>query len=487
MKKIVNILVSFLTCTLVQAQFSKSKSYDLDSVITSASTKYKKPSIIKKIFIGNNYRDEWSQDVKMPVFRLYETGMKVIELGGGQQTKSLKLEDKNGMEWALRTVDKDATGAVPEFLRGTIAKKIVQEVISGAYPYAPLTVAHLAKAAGITAPDPKLYYVPQDAGLGKYQDEFTGKVCFLEQRDPVRKGKKETESTSDVEEEIIEANDRLIIQREVLRARLLDMLIADWDRHEDQWRWGVVDSTKARYYYAIPRDRDQAFFMAKGLIPKIGKLLAMHHINWFHNKTKGLKQLNYKSWNFDKTFLNDLDAAEWKSVSSDFTRRITDQVIVEAVKKLPPEIYSLSGKYIEQRLKDRMKTFQPEVMRYYRFLSGIVQVNGSKENEIFQVSGKNDKILVSVFRKGSKGKKDNKIYERIFCERETFELILNGYEGEDQFLVDQSAASKIKIKLCGDKGNDHYSIKGDKKIYIYELKDEKNNINPGKSAKIKYQ
>jgi hypothetical protein len=487
LKKIANILVSFFSCIIiVQAQKSISGSYHVDSIVAMASTKYKKPSIIKKIFIGNNYREEWSAEVKMPVFRLRDTEMKIIELGGGQQTKSLKLEDKKGREWALRTVDKDATGAIPKFLRGTIAQKVVQEVISGAYPYAPLTVAHLARAAGITVPHPQLYYVPQDAGLGGYQEVFSGKVCFLEERDPVRKGKPETESTTDVEEEIIEANDRLIIQREVLRARLLDMLIADWDRHEDQWRWGIVDSTKAKYYYAIPRDRDQAFFMANGLIPKIGKLVAMHHINWFIDHTKGLKQLNYKSWNFDKTFLNDLDASEWLNITNEFTKKLTDQVIIEAAKKLPPEIYSLSGKEIEHKLKCRIKNMGPEVMKYYRFLSRIVQVNGSNENEIFQVSGKDHNIIVSVFRQGSKGKIDNKVYERTFREEETFKLILMGYEGDDQFIIDQSVSSKIKVRLFGDKGNDHYLIKGDKKIHIYELKNEVNSIPSKNGLKIKY-
>ena len=32
------------------------------------------------------------------------------ELGGGQQTKSLRLLDKNGQEWVLRTTDKDVAG-----------------------------------------------------------------------------------------------------------------------------------------------------------------------------------------------------------------------------------------------------------------------------------------------------------------------------------------------------------------------------------------
>ena len=44
----------------------------------------------------------------------------------------------------------------------------------------------------------------------------------------------------------------------LLRARLLDMLIGDWDRHDDQWRWVAFEEGK-HDFKAIPRDRDQAF------------------------------------------------------------------------------------------------------------------------------------------------------------------------------------------------------------------------------------
>ena len=29
-------------------------------------------------------------------------------------------------------------------------------------------------------------------------------------------------------------------EKEYIKARLFDMLIGDWDRHSDQWRWGRI-------------------------------------------------------------------------------------------------------------------------------------------------------------------------------------------------------------------------------------------------------
>ncbi len=481
------MLLGICFFALLNAQDQKIGIYSFDSITAVASNQFKNASFLRQLFIGTNYREEWSTEVKMPVFRLPGSGLKVIELGGGQQTKSLKLEDQRGREWALRTVDKDAAGAIPKFYRGTLVQKIVQDLISGSYPYASLVVGRLAKMTGIVAPYPKLFYVPHDAGLGIYQDVFSGKVCYLEEREPMRKGTKETESTSEVQEDIIEANDRLIIQREVLMARLLDMLVADWDRHADQWRWGVVDSTKAKYYYAIPRDRDQAFFMAKGIIPRIGKLVAMQHINWFKNETKGLRKLNYKSWEFDQTFLNDLDASEWERTTRAFIAKLTDSVIVEAVKELPPKIYGIRGEEIEQKLTSRRNSMLPAVMKYYKFLSRIVQVNGSNEDEIFKVSARDGMINISVFRQSRQEKRDIKTYERKFKEGETSLIYLMGYKGTDKFIIDASVTSKIKIYMYGGEGYDQYIINGRIKNKIYDLKNENNNISKSEYTKIELE
>ena len=103
---------------------------------------------MRKLILGKNSRKVWSEPVKLKVFRLHEEhgGFKIKAMGGGKQTKSLTLEDKNGKEWSLRTIDKDPEMALPENLRNTVASEIVQDMISAAHPYAPLPVAALAKS-----------------------------------------------------------------------------------------------------------------------------------------------------------------------------------------------------------------------------------------------------------------------------------------------------------------------------------------------------
>ena len=472
-------LLVFLLVLLIKVGFAQKTSSD--SIIVPASVQYNQTSWLGRLISGTNYRKEWSTPVEMPVFRIKEMGFIIKELGGGMQTKSLRLLDKHKREWVLRTVDKDAEGALPEKMRKPIVVNFVQDMISAAHPYAPLVVDHLARAARIIAPKPRLYYVPNDEGLGPYRKIFAGAVCYLEQREPTPDNS-DTDNTGKVLEKIIEENDHLVLQEAVLQARLLDMLIADWDRHADQWRWGAVDSGPSKYYYAIPRDRDQAFFQTNGLLPRFIRLFAMKHTNNFKKESKGLKNLNFKSWDFDKTFLNELDAAMWEKNIRLFQQRISDNVIRAAVKNLPPEIYAIDGKTLEEKLISRRNSLLENGMKYYEFISTTVTVLGTEEKELFTVSG-DKKIIVTVYRSAKKNTSE-KIYERTIDPDETGYIYLEGLGGDDEFLIEQTASSKIKIKIRGGNGRDSYDLKGNVKSKVYDSANENNRIAGASNAKF---
>ena len=60
-------------------------------------------------------------------------------------------------------------------------------------------------------------------------------------------------------------DDHFIDQLAFARARLLDLLVGDWDRHEDQWRWAKFkQDDDIKLYRPIPRDRDNVFFWSDG-------------------------------------------------------------------------------------------------------------------------------------------------------------------------------------------------------------------------------
>jgi hypothetical protein len=451
-----------------------------------ASDQYKNPSTLKRTVLGENYRDVWSTPVKLKVFRLNEEhgGFRIESMGGGKQTKTLTLVDKNGKKWSLRTIDKDPEGAIPENLRGTIASDIVQDMISAAHPYAPMVIAPLATAEKIPHAVPQFYLVPNDPAFGYYRPLFANKVCMLEEKDASWDGS-DTKSTIGVFNNLLEDNENHVQQKEVLNARLLDILIADWDRHMDQWKFGERKIGKETYYYPIPKDRDQALFNSDGLLLKWISRNRMPFLKGFRNNIPDIKDLNMAAKDFDRLFLTELDRKEWDSIATRFTQQMTDTAIKKAVKQLPPEIYAINGQQVIDKLISRRNDLHDQTMKYYHFLSKTVNVLGSNKTENFKVFNEGKNIHVQVMAQEGKDT-SHIIYDRVIDPNETEEIRLYGFRGNDRFNIDANASSKTVIRIIGGKGDDTFHIKGNIKNYLYDLTSEKNFVEKGNRTRTRF-
>ena len=440
-----------------------------DTVISSISSRYEARSFLHRMIMGSNYRKTWSTPVRFPVFYLSRSEFKIEKLGGGEQTKSLRLKDRNGKRWVLRTVDKNVEPAVPKKLRNTFVENIVQDMISASYPYSHILVGKLSDYADIIAPVPENYYVADDPALGNYRSIFANTICTLEEYEPTYDGS-DTKETEEVLEKIREADD-LVLQKKFLKIRLMDMLVGDWDRHMDQLRWGSVDSTNLTLHYAIPRDRDNAFFNSGGLLPFFAKISFMPHITGFKKNSSNIKMLSKKAWGLDRTFLNKLDARAWEEVIKDFQQIITDAVVEETINVLPPDIIALDGEELSAKIKSRRNGLLKNAMKYYRFLSSQVTISGSDEEDLFIVSGQNGKLLVTVYQL-KKNQPRLKVYERTLYRSETRLVYLNGLKGNDRFVLDETAKSNIKMEISGDEDKDIYEVKGRIKTNSIDKTDE---------------
>ncbi|GAA4331528.1 hypothetical protein GCM10023184_23500 [Flaviaesturariibacter amylovorans] len=434
-----------------------------DSVLVAASMQYGNETWLRRLFLGSNYRRDWETPVKLPVFHLKAQGYTISELGGGKQTKSLQLKDAQGREWALRTVDKDVTMGLPPALRKTFFRRLTQDQVSAAHPYAPLVVSRLARAMGVVAPAPKFYYIPDDPDFGEFRSMFAHTVCMLEEREPTPDGSDTRNSTSMIEK-ILADGTRVPDAESILKARLLDMLVGDWDRHADQWRWADRKREGATYYYGIPRDRDQAFFRANAPVPRFMRILGLRFLVSFDGDFSNLKSLNYKSWPFDRFFLGSLDRETWKRALEDIKTRLTDDVIRDAVRALPAEVYALSGPRIERDLRGRRDRFADKAMSYYKFLSGVVDVYGSNREEEFVASGSGDSLRVQVYQFAG-GKRGRLLYERRFLRGDTRTVRLHGLRGNDRYTIAEGG-SRIRVELLGEEGVDRYSVGRGQKVRI---------------------
>ncbi len=424
-----------------------------DSVIVCASRRYEHPGIIKRFLLGNNYRKEWAQPVKMPVFDLRRVngGMTILKAGGGLHTKSLRMITADNTEWVLRTVDKNVEKVLQPNYRHTFVQSFAQYMISASYPYAALVASGLSERSGVVSPKPFLFYVPDDTLFGIYRKDFAGQVCFLEQRNPVIPNTT-PEGMKHLLEEMAKDNHTIVLQKQVLKARLLDMIIGDWDRHEGQWRWGKYDSAGMTCYYPVPVDRDQAFFRTHGLLMKAINLTATPYLKGFTHNIRGMVGFNRWVWNVDRVFLNELSAEDWVEMIRNVQTELSDSAIRYAVNKLPPEISAADADKIYQTLRSRRDGLMPAAMDYYSFLSRSVYIGGTRKTEIFKVRDQEGQCEISVYSHDPGGN-ERKIYQRTFYKNETKTVYLVGADK-----VDRGAGRKSKPKLVLVQSSDKHKF-----------------------------
>lgn len=456
-----------------------------DSIRIAIAPAYDSVGRFHRWLLGGNYRTEWATPVMLPIFDLTRTqgGFTILQRGGGQQTKSLRLADSTGREWVLRSVQKDPGNALPVLLRETIAKPVLQDETSADYPYASVVVPPLAQAAGVPHASPTLVYVPDDPALGMYQAEFGQAVYSLEARSP---GEGKSISTAKLLDALEDDDDNYVDQRAVLRARMLDLLMGDWDRHEDQWRWGNRKTGTGTEFYPIPRDRDQVFFRAGGLLPSIAAL------PWLQPKFQGfspkLANVNGSMFNaryVDRLFLQSLNAQDWLKEITALQTQMTDSVLQDAINQLPDPIRRLSGGRLLETLKIRRDWLRKEGLTYYRFLAKTVDVPGSDKTELFRIEYQDsNQVAVSVFKIDKDGSVKQRLYSRVFDPSETKEIRLYGQKGADRFDVSGSKAARITVRLIGGKGSDTFTVQGLGKPIIYDRSTEANELpQPGRAIR----
>ena len=451
-----------------------------------ASTRYRAGKL-RTWLQGDNYRREWQQVVPAPVLDLRTAygGLLPVKRGGGLQTKSLRLRATDGTEYVLRSIDKITDSSVPTYLRHTLAADIVQDQISAAHPYAALAVASLAGAAGVGHTTPRLVLVPDDPRLGPFRKEFAGTLALLEAREPAPprsfagQPTAKNYSTEQVLDQLRASQRNRVDERALLRARLFDMVIADWDRHEDQWRWLAYPQPDGGLLFrAVPRDRDQAFFVNEGVLPRLASAeYLLPRLQGFDFNFRNVNSFNYQARYFDRFFLTQLSLPEWLALADSIQTSLPDAVLERALRQWPDSIYRLSGPQILAKLQAHRKQLKDWAGQYYRFLARQVDVLGSDEREYFEVRREDEgRSQVTVYPLGADGQRGQLLYQRTFRPAETEEIRLYGQGGADVFVLSGSSRTGPLVRIIGGTGPDtlidHSQVQGwGHKTKVYDVPD----------------
>lgn len=471
------LLIVFFVCFFIAISKGNAQA---DSVASPAGTF--STSGGRAFWMGSNYRKEWNTPVKAPVLDLSKEhgGLTPKKKGGGKQTKSLRLEDPSGREYTLRSIQKFITDkTLPGDLQSEAAADLVSDGVSASYPFASLSMQPLADAAGVPYGKVKLVYVPDDPKLGEFRADFGNMLATLEERIPASVSK--AYNTEEVVGKLEDDNDNDVDQHALLRARILDMFVMDLDRHEGQWNWGATENAngKGKTYFPIPKDRDQAFYINRGLIPGLVKGRSLvPQLEGFKPAAKSITRFNFAARNVDRFFLNQLTEEDWKLAAEKFVSQMTDAVIDRAMAMQPHEIRSISAGKIGEILKARRGNLVAEVMEYYRFISETVSVTGSDKKELYDITRNADgTTLVQVYKMDKDGAKATKMYERNFSPLVTKELRIYGMDGQDKFVM-HGDNDKVKVRLIGGGGEDVFENSGSKQsgALVYDKEDGNNKL-----------
>jgi hypothetical protein len=314
-----------------------------DHVTVVAGARYR-AGPVRRLLMGRGYRDTWATRANVEVLDLGREagGLVPIRRSGGRQTRGLRMRGADGRVYAFRSVDKDPAGALGPVERGLMGR-VRQDQVGALHPAAALVASGLQDAAGIPSARPRLVVMPDDPRLGQFRADFAGLLGTVQELP--QHGFAGTRRVVDTEELWTERGgapaDR-VDARAYLAARLMDVYLNDWDRHEGQLRWGWVERGGRGEWIVIPRDRDYAFSDYRGVLPGLARRVDPKIVR-FDTAYRDLEGLLIKARPLDRRLLCPLPPAAWDSTVAAMGRALSDSAITGSIQRMPREYVARSA------------------------------------------------------------------------------------------------------------------------------------------------
>ncbi|MDQ6770923.1 MAG: outer membrane protein assembly factor [Gemmatimonadota bacterium] len=426
-----------------------------DSVVVIPGEIYRAEQFHRAL-LGDNYREEWTTPIKVPVLNLrtFHGGLTPGKTGGGAQTISLRFDAADGSKWVFRSVKKRFS-VLPEQYKGTIIWYIARDEGSASHPLGAIAADPLQAAIGVLHPHPAVAVMPDDPLLGEHREQFAGMLGELEERPDVSKngpafaGASKIVGSDTLLDRINTDPETRVDARTLLTALELDLLIGDNDRHPDQWKWARFGGHQAAWE-PIAVDRDHAFVSYEGLVMKIARF-AVPTLVIFKNTYPDPSALFANANEFDRRMLGTLDGSVWDSIAVSLQQRITDQVIDNAVATLPPE-YANGSRKLATKLKTRRNGLREAADLYYRELWKVADIHGTDADDQATVVRAGNGIVDVTLHSGN----SPPYFVRRFNAAETHEIRIYLHGGNDRATVEGNVGQSIPVKIIGGNGDNQF-------------------------------
>ncbi|MBC8766538.1 metallophosphoesterase [Arenibacter sp. BSSL-BM3] len=468
-----------------------------------------KKSPLFKLIWGERYRKYYGTKVLATTVNLdtLHGGLSPVRKGGGHQSKSLRLEDANGKQYVMRALRKEAERYLQamafkdQYIIGefedTYTESLLEDFYTGAHPYASLTIGALSDAAKIYHTNPRLFYIPKQPALEDFNSDFGDELYLLEEHVSDEHSDLESfgfpekiESTYDFLNKLRSDEKYKVDVDMYIRARLFDMVIGDWDRHVDQWRWAEnkVKKTGDVIFQPIPRDRDQVFsIMGDGLLMNIATRIIppLKLMEGYAENIRNVKTFNASPFSLDMTLLNSSVKMQWEEQVAFLQDNLTEKVIDESFVLFPEEVQDKTLDKIKKILLSRLEKLPKIADEYYKALNKFVVIKGTDKDDWFQITVLPDnRTQISAYRIIG-GEKKKLFYDKVFDSKTTNEIWIYGLDDGDYFEAKGASKNMINIRLVGGNGTDTYDIVDSRNISIYDYKTKDNKFKNTSGSKVR--
>lgn len=427
-------------------------------VKVAASTRYK-AGTLHRFTMGGGYRDLWEAEIELPVLDLASIGGGLTPTGrfGGLQSAVLGFKGADGRAYSFRGTDKDPSAVLDPMLRETVIRGLVQDQMAAQHPGGPLVAGVLSEAAGVITIEEKLFVMPDDPALGKYREEFAGMVgSFFIYPQAANEGREGFHGATEIidykalYQRLEESHADKVDAEAFLRARLLDLLLGDFDRHRKQWRWAKLPGEPL--WQPIPEDRDQAFVRYDGVGQRLGYIY-LPILQCYGPDYPAIGGLTLHGWEQDRWLLTGLTWTDWERIARDMQRRLDDATIDRAVAALPAPWAKLDGQRLRADIRGRRDRLDEAAREFYEHLAAEVDVQGTDAAEHVRIEWTlDDQLLIEIRERAAGADGVPVVYRRRFDPRDTEEVRVY-LRGGDDVVEASGAPGDITLRVIAGAGD----------------------------------
>jgi hypothetical protein len=410
-----------------------------------------------RYWFGNGYRKAWTTPAALPVLDLSTEAGGLVPLRqiGGFQTEGLAMKGADGRGYTFRKLQKHPERVLPKEWQDSELKAIAVDQTAAAHPAATAIVGSLARAVGIRFYGSRLAVMPDDPALGEFRKTFGGTVgTFDEYITPGYDGITEIVSSFELWTRWREGGpENRVDSRAFLKARLFDLVVGNWDRHQGQWRWARVPGQTR--WEPLPEDADQAFTRYGGRAIAAARNVVPRFMRYEGEYPKRIEGLTTNNYDVTRWLLADVEWPVFEEVARELAAQMTDAVIDEAMRQMPPEWYALDGAQMTRDLRQRRDGIVGYARKFYLHLADRVDVRGSDQADLARVQHEADGSLeLTLSPLGADGAAGAPYYTRRFSPKETQEIRLYMLGGNDRVVASGPRKGGIHVRVLGGAGSD---------------------------------